>query len=726
MSEIIYGTIERITFRNADNGFTIAKLKIAKKRDLIIIVGTLASLTPGETVELTGQWKRHKEFGLQFEVIGYKTALPQEIHAIEKYLASGLIKGIGPVYAKKIVKSFAKDTFIVFDKEPEKLHDIPGIGPKRVATILKCWEEQKEIRTIMVFLQKFDIPLTYAQKIYRTYGKNSAEQMKKNPYRIAQDIRGIGFKTADMIALRMGIPMQSAERLQAGLEHLLGRAMEDGHTCLPQNTLIKEATELLEATKDELLKEINALQNEERIEIQKLIHDQEMTDFVFLKGMAIAERGIAYEIRRLQKGTSNLRTIDTNKAINWAEKMTQMTFAEKQVQAITQALNTKFCIITGGPGTGKSTITKAILDITKNLTNSILLAAPTGRAAKRQTEITGITAKTIHALLEFDFTHFGFKKNRANPLSCDLIIIDEASMIDTQLMYSLLKAIPTNSRVLLIGDIHQLPSVGPGTVLKDLIKSEQLPTVFLNEIYRQAQGSKIITNAHKVNQGYFPDIENQPNDDFFFVQAGEPEEIQQQILSLILKRVPDRFKLHPTKDIQVLSPMKRGLIGIDQLNLTLQEKINPSNTPLLRFGRRFHVKDKVMQLRNNYDKNVFNGDIGWIDEIDFNEEVVAVTFDERQVFYDFSELDELSLAYVVSIHKYQGSECPCIIIPVHTTHFMMLQRNLLYTGITRGKKLVILVGTQKAISIAVRTSDVQKRYTSLIFCLLNSLKTTHI
>jgi exodeoxyribonuclease V alpha subunit len=722
MSEKLHGTIERITYRNSDNGYTIAKLKVSKQRDLITVVGNLATISPGEGACFTGRWLSHKEHGRQFVVESFETTLPQEILAIEKYLSSGLIKGIGPVYAKNIVAAFKEKTFSIFDTEPQKLSTVPGIGKKRAEIILKCWQEQKSIRSIMVFLQRFSVPLSYAQKIYRTYLDKSEEVLKKNPYRIAQDIRGIGFKTADMIALRMGMPTQSKERIAAALIHLLREASDEGHTCLPQSTLIERAVKLIECTAAEILEQIVLLIKEEQIEQQKLKINQELEECIFLKSLAIAERGIAFELQRLKEGRATLRSIDLEKAVSWVENTLQLHFAEKQKQAIKQALSAKVCIITGGPGTGKSTITKAILEITKKLTSAIVLAAPTGRAAKRQHEITGMSAKTIHSLLEFDFTLFGFKKNRANPLSCDLIVIDEASMIDTHLMYCLLKAIPSHCRVLLIGDVFQLPSVGPGVVLKDLIDSEQLPTICLQEIYRQAQGSKIIVNAHSINQGMCPETDNKESDDFFFIQAYEPEDIVKHILSLVLKRVPERFNLNPMKDIQVLSPMKRGVIGIEQLNITLQAHLNPSSDPLERFGRRFHVRDKVMQLRNNYTKEVYNGDMGFIETIDTEEECIHVRFDEKLISYDFSELDELTLSYAVSVHKYQGSECPCVIIPLHTTHFKMLQRNLLYTAVTRGKKLVILVGTKKALAIAVHSCDVQKRFTSLKHCLLNPLK----
>lgn len=711
--EQIWGYVERITFHNAENGFTVAKLKEPRKSDVTTIVGYIPLLQPGETVRCVGEWKFNSSHGVQFEVKECHSEAPADLAGIQKYLESGLIKGIGRTYAKRIVEIFGLKTLEVIDLTPEKLFDVPGIGQKRVERITTCWEQQKSIRNVMIFLQQFGVSPTYAQKIFKNYGESAIDKVRENPYHLAKDIIGIGFKTADAIASKMGIAKDSPIRTDAGVEYVLSELAGDGHTCFPEEELIKQTHTILEIPEELIRERIDALQLDKRILKAPLIQDGQSTNFVWLRMNYMCEQGISREVERLSCTASFLREVDVDKALQWTQAQLSIELAPNQKIAVSQALKAKIQIITGGPGTGKSTITKAILAISEKLTSKILLAAPTGRAAKRMSEITGKAAKTIHSLLEWSFTTGGFKRNRDNPLECDIIIIDEASMIDTMLMYSLLKAIPSHARVILVGDINQLPSVGPGNVLKDLISSGTLPVSQLTEIFRQAQGSKIITNAHLINQGIFPDLRGSYKDDFFFMKAEEPEEVLNAVIDLVKNRLPKRYRFHPIDDIQILTPMKKGAIGTERLNLILQEKLNPCDSPLFQSGHRFHTGDKVMQIRNDYQKEAFNGDVGRIFKIDRNEQQVVVNFDGRFVTYEFSELDELTLAYAVSVHKYQGSECPCIIMPVHTCHFMMLHRNLLYTGVTRGKKLVVLVGTGKALHIAVKNDEVKRRYTGL-------------
>jgi exodeoxyribonuclease V alpha subunit len=705
VDEEIFGYVEGIVYCDEEKGFTVAKLKEPKKKDLTCIVGAMPSIQPGESLLCRGSWKRHSQYGLQFEVSSFEATAPADVMGIQKYLESGMIKGIGPVYAKRIVEAFGIKTLDMIDQNPEALLDVAGLGEKRVEKIKSCWQEQRQVREVMVFLRGHQVSPSLAQKIFRAYGQDSIEKVKSNPYAMAKEIFGIGFKTADQIGHNLGIPHNSAVRIDAGIEHTLWELSNEGHVCYPKLELIRETSNRLGVTEDEINSRIDLLTKQ-----GELVCEREL---VWVKPLYLCEIGIARELARLSKSHASLRQVDNKRAIPWVEEQLKISFAEEQAQAVAATLNDKIHIITGGPGTGKSTITKAILTILSKLTKKILLAAPTGRAAKRMTEITGFTASTIHSLLEMNFEAGGFKRNKQNPLECDLLIIDEASMIDTQLMHHLLKAIPSHTKVVFIGDVDQLPSVGPGNVLKDLIHSNRLPLTQLKTIFRQAAGSRIITNAHLINAGEFPDLSPMQNNDFFFMSKETPEDVLKCIVELVTKRLPKTYRFHRFDEIQVLAPMKKGIIGTENLNLVLQEALNPSPTPLQKMGRQFHLGDKVMQIRNNYQKEVFNGDVGRITAIDFTEQVLEVLFEHKRVSYDFTEMDELVLAYAVSIHKYQGSECPCIVIPVHTSHFKLLHRNLLYTGVTRGKKLVVLVGTKKALAIAVKNDEVKNRYTGL-------------
>ncbi|KAF3362962.1 ATP-dependent RecD-like DNA helicase [Chlamydiales bacterium STE3] len=719
--EQVFGVIERITFQNDENGYTVAKINIHKQKELVCIVGFLPLINPGVTVRCEGEWRQHLVHGQQFEVKSYSIEAPANLLGIKKYLGSGLVKGIGPVYAEKIVDYFGLETLNIIDKFPARLNEIKGIGKKKINLIATCWADQKSIRDVMVFLQGHGVSPAFAQKIYKVYQKESIKKVTENPFQLARDIFGIGFKTADTLASKLNILKDSTVRIDAGVEYVLSELSNDGHVCYPVDEFLNYAEKLLEVPSSMIEQRLHVLKQAEYIEIFKLVFDTDLKPFIWLKSLFNAEIGIAREIKRLNEEPSVLRKVQLEKAVEWVQEKLQIELAEQQIQAVKQGLSEKVQVITGGPGTGKSTITKAILHISEKLTSHILLAAPTGRAAKRMSEITGKTAKTIHSLLEFDFKKGGFKRCRENPLECDLIIVDEASMIDTPLMYNLLKAIPSHARLILIGDVHQLPSVGPGNVLKEMISSKRLPVTILTEIFRQAKGSKIILNAHLINNGLYPDIRHAPDSDFFFIEAAEVEQVLKEIVTLAIQRLPQKYNLHPLNDIQVLAPMKKGMVGTENLNAVLQQELNAKDASLMRFGRKFMVGDKVMQIRNNYQKEVFNGDVGRIVAIDFIEQSLLVCFDDKEILYESAELDELVLAYAVSVHKYQGSECPCIVMPVHTTHFKLLQRNLLYTGVTRGKRLVVLVGTKKALAMAVKNDEVKKRYTGLKSALLGVL-----
>jgi exodeoxyribonuclease V alpha subunit len=703
--EEIYGYIENIVFAEEERGFTVARLKEPKKRDLTCIVGVMPSIQPGETIRCRGGWKMHPEYGQQFEVKSFDLQAPSDLVGIQKYLESGMIKGIGPVYAERIVQSFGIETLDVIDKSPDRLLEVSGIGAKRIGKIKECWLEQRAIRDVMIFLRGHGVSPSYAQKIYKKYGDLSIEKVRNNPYQLAKEIRGIGFKSADAIAQNMGIPIDSPTRIDAGIEHTLWELSNEGHVCYPEEELIPAVAEILQIPKEGIMQRVAVL-----VEGQELVKEEL---FIWIKPLFLTEVGIAKELARLTQSPCRLRAVQCDKALEWVQQKLGIELATEQRDAVGLGVQEKVLIVTGGPGTGKSTITKAILAITEKLSSQIILAAPTGRAAKRMSEITGKKASTIHSLLEMDFKTGKFKRGKDNPLNCDLIIVDEASMIDTQLMNFLLKAIPTHARALLIGDIDQLPSVGPGNVLKDIIQSERIPVIQLKKIFRQAAGSMIISNAHRINRGEFPEISYNPKSDFQFIEAENPEDIVKIILDLVTTQLTKSHRFHRFDDIQVLCPMKRGLIGSENLNAKLQQEMNPSPTPLQRMGRCFHAGDKVMQIRNNYEKEVYNGDLGKIIEIDLTEQTLKVVFDGKIVPYDFIEIDELMLAYAVSIHKSQGSEYPCVIIPVHTSHYMMLFRNLFYTGLTRGKKRVIFVGTKRAIAIAIHNEEVLKRHTGL-------------
>lgn len=718
MCHHLRGQIERITYTNEENGYSVLKLKVHGRKDLINAVGSLMAPTPGEILDLKGEWSTHPKFGEQFKITHYTTEVPATVYGIQKYLGSGLIKGIGPVMAKRIVARFGESTLELIENEAEKLLAVDGIGKKRIALIKAAWEEQKEIREVMLFLQTHGVSSGYATKIFKQYGDQSIKVVQENPYRLAMDVFGIGFVTADAIAEKLGFDKQSPVRAEAGVLYILHQLADEGHVYFPYEPLVQKCREMLAIDRERIAEAISANVISGRIVLEDLNDDSEtfIENYkgVFLKKFHVSETGIAARIKRLLNAPKAIRTIDAEKAVLWVQTRLAIDLADNQMKAVKEASQNKVLVITGGPGTGKTTIINAVLNIFSRLKIRIQLAAPTGRAAKRMSEATGHEAKTLHRLLEYSMKKGGFQKDQKHPLPCDLLIVDEASMIDTILMHHLLKAIPIEATFILVGDIHQLPSVGAGNVLRDILASDAVPFVVLNKIFRQARESRIIVNAHRINGGKMPLRQNQKEkSDFFFMEEEDPEKVLNTILDLVAKRVPDYFGFDPMKDIQVLTPMHRGVVGAGNLNLALQERLNRSARGIERGNRIFRVGDRVMQIKNNYDKEVFNGDMGRIVRLDAETRDVIISFEDRELPYDFTDLDEIILAYAVSVHKSQGSEYPAVIIPVLIQHYMLLQRNLIYTAVTRGKKLVIVVGTRKALSIGIRNDKTLKRYTLL-------------
>ena len=715
----LQGQIERITYFNEENGYTIAKVKIYDRNNLVTVVGNLLAPTPGEVIKMSGEWVNNPKYGEQFKIDHYKSLVPASVSGIQKYIGSGLIKGIGPVMAKRIVKKFGKDTLEVIEHDIKKLAGVEGIGEKRIDMIEKAWAAQKEIREVMIFLQAHGVSSGYATKIFKQYNDQSIEVVKKNPYRLATDIFGIGFLSADKIAEKLGIAKNSEQRAEAGILYVLNQLSDDGHVYYPYELLITKCQEILEVSREIIVKAVGTIALDKKIVIEDLNQDveefRENNKAVYLTKYHFSETSIATNIKTLTTTPKVIRKLDAEKTVEWVQAQLSITLAEKQKEAIQSAVENKVMIITGGPGTGKTTIINAILKIFSESGAQILLAAPTGRAAKRMSEVTGHEAKTIHRMLKYSMKGGGFEKNNENPLECDLLVVDEASMIDTILMHHLLSAVPPQATLILVGDVNQLPSVGAGNVLKDSIDSQAVPVVELNEIFRQARESLIIVNAHEINKGDLPSLKTSDGKlgDFYFIEKEDPEEVSKLIVELATERIPKRFGFNPFDDIQVLTPMHRGVVGATHLNSVLQQVLNPREDGITRGGRNFRMGDKVMQIRNNYDKEVFNGDIGRIVTIDTEAQEVLLSFDGRTVPYDYADLDEIALAYAVSVHKSQGSEYPAVVIPILTQHYVLLQRNLIYTGVTRGKKLVVIVGTKKALAIGVKNNKTEKRYTYL-------------
>lgn len=721
MLEELNGQIERITYNSQETGYTVARVKIHGKTDLVTVVGNLMSPMPGEVLSMKGEWTSHPKYGRQFKVVYYESSVPATVLGIRKYLGSGLIKGIGPVMAERIVKQFGNQTLDIIEDQAERLAEVEGIGKKRIGMIRQAWDDQKEIREVMLFLQSHGISSAYASRIYKHYGDRSISIVRENPYRLAMDVFGIGFLTADKIAGQLGFSKDSHLRAEAGILFILNQLADDGHVYYPYEPLMEKCREVLQIDYNIMTKALESLVISGKIAIENLNNDTKNTNknnqAIYLSKFYFCEKRIAERIKLLISTPEILRPVQVEKAVEWVQKELSIQLAPNQLEAIRNALKNKVLILTGGPGTGKTTIINAILKIFNAMGARCLLAAPTGRAAKRMTETTGIPAKTLHRLLEFSFQSGGFQKNEEKPLNCHVLIVDEASMIDTVLMHHLMKAVPPTASFILVGDVNQLPSVGPGNVLKDMISSGTVPVTTLTEIFRQAAESLIIVNAHRINQGNFPllpshDHSKSPGD-FYFIRQEDPEKVLNIILDLTCKRIPKRFGYDPFDQVQVLTPMHRGTLGAANLNYHLQQVLNPKKESLILGGRSFKIDDKVMQIRNNYDKKVFNGDIGRIKHIDADSQEFAILFDDGLVRYDFSELDEIVLAYAISVHKSQGSEYPVVVIPIITQHYILLQRNLIYTAVTRAKKLAVLVGTWKALAIGIKNDKTRKRYTLL-------------
>jgi exodeoxyribonuclease V alpha subunit len=706
--EVLRGLVDRVVFHNEENGFCILKVVPAGRQETVSLIGKAPRVVAGEEFEARGVWEPNRDFGPQFKSDELKLRRPDSLSGIERYLGSGLIKGIGPAHAKRIVEKFGPKVFDIIENESKKLEDVEGVGKKRRIEIRESWMRQKSIHGIMLFLHQHGISSSRALRIYKTYGDEAQAVLKENPYRLAQDIRGIGFKTADDIAYQLGVAEDAPERIKAGILHVLETAAQNGHCCFPEAKAVEKTLELL-GSRDVLIHtQIEALADSDQIERHG--------EFLYLPHLRAAEQSIAASVKSLAAVPAVYPPIEEDAALAWVMKKTGKELAESQQRAVREALRHRMLIITGGPGVGKTTILRSILLILQSKQVKLVLAAPTGRAAKRLSESTGLEAKTLHRLLEYQ-GEGQWGRHRGKPLVGDLFVIDEASMIDAPLMAQLLSALPEGAHLLIVGDADQLPSVGPGMVLHDLIASGAVPCVKLTEIFRQAASSRIITSAHAINRGQVPDLKPARGSDFFFLEASDAEEIRELIVQLVHTRLPAKYGFDPIRDIQVLTPMNRNLLGTASLNHSLQLALNPPNEmkfEIERFNSVFRVGDKVIQTHNNYDKEVFNGDIGHITAIDADPVKIHVRYDtERLVEYEPGELDELQPAYALTIHKSQGSEFPCVIIPVSTQHYVLLERSLIYTAITRAKKLCVLVGDERALSLAVSKQESRKRFTGL-------------
>ena len=781
--ETLQGILERIVYESPDTGYTVGRFSARDHAELLTVVGNLASINPGESLLLQGEWVDNPKYGRQFQIEKYETILPANVVGLRKYLGSGLIKGIGPKMAALIVRKFGMDTMDIIEHEPDKLASVPGIGRKRVEIIKEAWEAQREIKNVMIFLQSHDVSTTHAAKIYKTYGNDAILVVTENPYQLADDIYGIGFVTADTIAQKLGMAKDAPQRVEAGIKYVLSQKADEGHVFQHCSELAEACQTMLEQELAAIEQGIHALVEKEeiinptfadfrdtdaQIAIGETLDDYDISDqqsvsvsnqqefvdaheapladnrqpitdnhsAIYLAPFYYAELGVANQFSRLlasQAQNPVLLPPNTASFLTQLENEMDLHFAPQQRKAILTAMTTRAMILTGGPGTGKTTTTVGMIRLFEAQGKRITLTAPTGRAAKRLSETTGGEAKTIHRLLEFSPQINSFKRNRQNPLDTDVVIVDEMSMVDLVLMNRLMQAIRPSTTVILIGDTDQLPSVGAGNVLKALIDSRKIPVIALTEIFRQAQESMIVTNAHRINKGDYPELTGDAERNFFFIEEEDPEAITELICSLIADRLPQHYNYHPIDDIQLLCPMRRGILGTENLNKRLQEVLNsgytvPATHPLekARFGTRsskqtsrfgdpaatiggFRVGDKVMQIRNNYDYEVFNGDIGRVVAIERLDKKVHIQYPDKQVAYDTADLGELVLAYATTIHKAQGSEYPAVVIPLHTQHYLMLQRNLLYTGITRAKECVVVVGTQKALGICIRNNQVMQR-----------------
>ncbi len=702
--------VERVTYQNETNGYSVIKCRAKGYADLITVVGSMPEVHVGSVLTLSGEWTVNPKFGRQFTVSGFEETLPATVYGIEKYLGSGLVKGIGPKFAARIVRAFGAETLNVIEEDPDALLRVPGIGKLRVERIKKSWDEQKEIKNIMLFLQGHDVSTTHATKIYKTYGSDSIRVVKENPYRLADDIWGIGFRTADTIAEKLGVEKETAVRLRSGLLYTLNRLSDEGHCYARRDQLLKTGAELLAVEESVLPAVLDEMVRQDDVKTEMIDGEDSAPGetAVYLPPFWFAETGTAKRLKQIFSSPPSVK-VKPQGLEERIRRVTGLNYDPAQMDAIRCAAGSKILILTGGPGTGKTTTTLGILTAFRQAGAKILLAAPTGRAAKRLSETTGMEARTIHRLLEFKPPE-GCQKNEQNPLEGDVLILDECSMIDIMLMYSLLKAVPDSMTLIFVGDVDQLPSVGAGNVLRDLIDAGVFPVVRLTKIFRQAAASRIITNAHRINRGRMPDLSNGKQSDFFFLEEEDPETAAQEIVRLVKERLP---RAYGTRDIQVLTPMQRGAVGAANLNQVLQAALNADAAGLRRGGTDYRLHDKVMQIRNNYDKEVFNGDIGTVCRVNTEDRELTVSFDGREVLYDVTELDELVLAYAATVHKSQGSEYPIVVMPVLMTHYVMLQRNLVYTGVTRAKKLMVMIGSTKALALAVRNVTVTRRNTML-------------
>jgi exodeoxyribonuclease V alpha subunit len=711
--EPLAGLIERVTFHNQDSGFCVLRVKVKGHYELVALLGAAPSVAAGEYIQASGIWETHRDRGRQFRATFLRVTPPTSVEGMEKYLGSGLIKGIGPIFAQRLVAAFDDAVFEVIERAPYRLSEVAGIGRKRAARITASWADQRVIRDIMAFLQGHGVSTSRAVRIYKAYGVDAIPMVSANPYCLARDIVGIGFKSADLIAERLGIAKTAMIRAQAGIEYALMEAVADGHCGLPEDELLARAEKLLEIPRPTLVEAVSREAADGLVVADEIDHRR----CLFLAHLWRAERMIGQRVLALSREPPPWSPSDAERAITWVEKKLSVTLAPSQRAAVGLALTSKVLVITGGPGVGKTTLVNSILKILGAKSVSVALCAPTGRAAKRLAESTGLSAKTIHRLLEADPRQGGFKRGEGNPLECQLLVVDEASMVDAPLMAALLKALAPGAGLILVGDVDQLPSVGPGRILADIIDSGVVPVARLTEVFRQAAQSRIVVNAHRINRGQIPELDNAVNEisDFYFVEAPDSGEAARKILEIVHNRIPKRFGLDPIRDVQVLCPMNRGGLGARMLNLELQAALNgdESRPAITRFGWSYRVGDKVTQTANDYDKDVFNGDIGFVRTVDLDAQEIVIDFDGRPVTYDFGELDEVSPAYATTIHRAQGSEYPAVVIPLAMQHYLMLRRNLVYTGITRAKELVVLVGQRRALAIAVKDSRAQTRWSKL-------------
>ncbi len=711
------GQIARLVYRSEETGFAVIQLKVRGERQNVTAVGSLPDPMPGQTLKVRGEWRDNPKWGRQFQVMEAEVQAPSSIEGIQAYLQSGFIKGIGPAYAERIVAHFGKKTLQVLEREPDRLMEVRGIGESRLRQFIQGWKEHQDARELMLFLQSHGVGTSLAFRIFKYYGEHALAIVKENPYRLARDIEGVGFITADGIACKLGFAPDCELRAEAGLLHVLEQQADQGHVFAEEQALLRQAMELLDLDLALLEKALKTVIGEGHV----VAEDLGETRAIYPAALHTCEQTLARRLLLLLASPKSLLPPETGEALRAVEKGLGIELSREQVEAVRRASRNKLVVITGGPGTGKTTILRALIEVYRKAGAKIALAAPTGRAAKRMSEATGQEAKTVHRLLEYS-QQSGFGRDEDRPVHCHLLVVDEASMLDTVLAYHLLKATPLGATLVLVGDVDQLPSVGPGNVLGDVIASGVATVAKLTEIFRQARESSIVMSAHAIRQGLPPKLDTPDKEilqDFYFIQQDDPEKVADLVVSMVKDRIPCRFGLDPVEDVQVLSPMHKGAAGAENLNRRLQDALNPGSPEIERIGRRYRLNDKIMQIRNNYDKEVFNGDLGRVAALDAEARLMVVRFDDRLVEYDFSELDELIPAYAVSIHKSQGSEYPAVVAPLVTQHYILLQRNLLYTAVTRGKRLVVLVGSMKALHIALRNNTQQKRNTGLASRLRN-------